>query len=101
MRAARTLIAPPSLSSLPRTKSAGAERATFLYRSQMGTGQMTLTRPVSSSRLMKTTPLAVIGCCLWVTNPPTMTGFPLGSGVKLAAVITPSASRSLRNSSVG
>ena len=42
-------------------QKAGAERATFLYRSQTGTGQMTLTRPVSSSRLMKTTPLDVIG----------------------------------------
>ncbi len=53
--------------------SADATVAIRRWRSQTQGGQMTFTMPVSSSRLMNTTPRAVDGRCRWVTRPATAT----------------------------
>ena len=69
MRRASTLVTPWYFSSRPRISSAGAVRATLRKRFHTSGVQITLTRPVSSSRLMKITPFDVDGCCRCVTTP--------------------------------
>ena len=50
-----------------------AAPALWRWRAQTCGGQMTFSMPVSSSRLMNTTPRAVGGRCRWVTRPATAT----------------------------
>ena len=61
MRPATRLITPWCFSSTPRTRSAGAPRATVRNRFHTPFEQITLTRPVSSSRFRNTVPFAVDG----------------------------------------
>ena len=66
-RSATTDRAAPAPSSLPRTTSAGAEATAARWWAHSPGEQMTLTTPVSSSRLMNTVPPAVDGRWRWVT----------------------------------
>ena len=63
--------------------------------------QITLTRPVSSSRLRNTMPFAVAGCWRCVTTPATSTTVRSGSSRSSAAVTTPWRVSSSRTNSVG
>src|ERR1700678_1978382 len=62
------LTAPPVRSIRPWRSRAGASVAIRRWRCHTWGGQMTFTRPVSSSRLMNTTPRAVGGRCRWGTR---------------------------------
>jgi hypothetical protein len=68
---ATRLTESPCRSMRPWMTSAGAAVAIRLCSSHTCGGQMTLTMPVSSSKVMNTTPRAVGGRCRWVTSPPT------------------------------
>ena len=59
--------------------SAEADWATRRCRAHTPTEQITLTRPVSSSRLTKVIPRAVSGRWRWVTTPATVHPGPVGS----------------------
>src|SRR5919199_80769 len=57
---------------------------------------MTLSMPVSSSRLTKIVPLAVAGRWRWVTTPPTLTLRPDGTLFRAATLTAPAASSRAR-----
>ena len=76
-------------------------RATLRNRFHTSGVQITLTSPVSSSRLRNTTPFAVSGCWRCVTTPATSTTVRSGSSRSVSAVTTPRAVSSSRTNSVG
>ena len=64
---------------MPRITSADAVWASLRCRAHTPREHITLTMPVSSSRLRNVTPCAVAGRCRWVTAPATSTRVPSGT----------------------
>ena len=70
---------------------AGELRATGPQRAHAPLEKITLTCPLSSSRLTKTAPFAVSGCWRCVTTPATRT-LALSAPIRRAAIVTPRSS---------